>query len=91
MDHPSGSWQVDLTVNQTVMRYMKLIEDRNKTLGEVIDMIADETDKEKDHIYTECKQFFEMVKKTNIVLLKGQNVPDFLKTYRRPLFGLSFL
>ena len=63
-------------------------EAENATIEEIV---AAETEKKEDQIYTECQQFFEMVKKTNIVLLKGNNVPLFWKTYRRHLFGLSFL
>ena len=63
LDTPEGAWQIDWTVNQTVMRMMELIEYINKTMGEVVNIIASETTKEKDQIYMECKKFYEQKKR----------------------------
>ena len=63
LDSPKGAWQVDWTVTQTVKRMMELIEDRNKTMGAVVNIIAMETNGEKDQIYIECKKLYEAANK----------------------------
>ena len=44
-----------------------------------------ESDKDEDDVFKECKKFYDEAKKSNIILLKGKNVPDLWKTYKRPL------
>ena len=88
LDIPVGAWQVDWTVSQTGLRMMELIEDRDKTIGEIVGIIASETNRGKDEIFKECKRFYEETKQSHIILLKGKMTPDFWKTYKRPLYGL---
>jgi len=90
LDIPRGAWQINWTVTPTVIRMIELVEGRNKNIGEIVDIIATETNKNKDDVFKDCKKFYEEVKTSNIILLKGENVPDLWKTYKRPLFSLSF-
>ena len=90
LDIPRGAWQINWTVTPTVIRMIELVEGRNKNIGEIVDIIATETNKNKDDVFEVCKKFYEEVKTSNIILLKGENVPDLWKTYKRPLFSLSF-
>ena len=91
MNSPKGSWNVSWKVNNTVKRMLDLIEPRNRTTSDIVDIIAKESNQDKDKIYNECKQFYDDAKVTDIILLRDGNVPNFGKNYKRPLFGLSFL
>jgi len=91
MNSPKGSWNVSWKVNNTVKRMLDLIEPRNRTTSDIVDIIAKESNQDKDKIYNECKQFYGDAKVTDIILLRDGNVPNFGKNYKRPLFGLSFL
>ena len=78
-------------MDQTVKHMFELVEHRNRTIEDVVDIIAKESNKETDQIYKKCNQFYDVAKKTDIILLKGENVPNFSKGYKRSLFGLGFI
>ena len=88
---PRDCWQISWNITQNVKRMVDLIKHRNRTIEDVVDIIAKETNAENEQIFNQLKQFYvEAGKKTDILLLRGKNVPNFPKGYKMPLFGLSF-
>ena len=84
-----GSWELRWRVSEVERRLVELLGPGNRTIANIVEIIAQETKIPKDKIFKFCKEFYKEAKKADLILLKTGGVPNFTKTSTMPLFALG--
>lgn len=86
---PRGEWGLSWRVSEVEKRMVELMKSGNRTIDNIMDIIAVETKMPKEDIFNLCKEFYEDAKKADLILLKSKNINKFPKTNNLPIFSLS--
>ena len=86
---PKGAWPLSVHITPTVSKMVDLMKDGNKTIQEIVTTISAETAEDENLVFQECKKFYQDLKMTDIINLRGKDVPPFKTMYKRPIFALT--